>query len=857
MNPWHGFLVRLVQKPRFVSGAALTLIFAALAWWSSAWAQTPLRANRVIAPPSIDGDLSDAAWLVAEPFSELTQQFPEEATAPTQKTELRIVYDAHSLFISARCDDHKPGEIIARLTRRDLTNGSDGIAVDLDTRGDGTSAYHFELSAAGVRRDGIRSGDTTIDFDWDGVWRGAARKSASGWSAELEIPFAALRFDQSTTHPFRIQVRRFIGRSNEIDSIVYVPRIEHGEMLRYAPLEGIADIPTPHGLSVTPFALMKLRYRTASVGIDAPRGTDFIPSAGLDARFGLTSGLSLDATVLPDFGQVEADPALLNLSTFETYFPERRPFFLEGSDVFSLKGADGDPTTSQLFYSRRVGRGQTAPVVPGGGALVSQPDVGRVWGAAKLSGRLGDRISIGLFDGFTAREEATVSSADGSLTQEGLSALSNHAAAKVNVAVSSGFQLGAALTDVHRLEPPNSVGLAGQCPGLGYPSASGRCTRDQTTAALDARWRSASGAWAGSAVSMMSLQGDGPALLLRDGATVRAGDLGVGGRFELAKSAGALVLDAVFETYSPKLDLNELGYLPGQNLHRLFLRGGWRLFDVGPFREAIVAGEIGGRQSWDGVPIGRFVQLNASATLANFWTTWLELQWWPSIWDNREAHDGTRVQRAAQFGAEWSIASNPNRAWTVAASGTLHTTWRGLEGDAELSFAVRPIDRLELSVAPTFLRVTGDPRWLETTTDRELQFGLQDALAVGATFRSTFTFTPSMTLQVYAQLFSASVAYEQLYVSRSNAGGWVGLQSLTAVATPPAQFNQQDVVLNMNVVFRWEYRPGSLLYFVFTRTQGATPVDSTATSPRIDFGALRRGTSENFFVVKGSFNYSR
>jgi hypothetical protein len=257
------------------------------------------------------------------------------------------------------------------------------------------------------------------------------------------------------------------------------------------------------------------------------------------------------------------------------------------------------------------------------------------------------------------------------------------------------------------------------------------------------------------------------------------------------------------------------------------------------------------------VPVGRFVQVNAEITWSNFWHLWLELQWWPSIWDNREAHDGARVQKAEQWGGEVYAETNPNRAWTVSFFGDLHNTWRGFQTDTELSFAVRPVDRLEVRLTPSLLRVTGDPRWVETS-GAAYRFGLQDATALGVTLQSTITFTPRVTLQLYAQLFFASVDYGAMYdVRTEGAKPWVPLSALSTSAADPKAFEEREAVLNMNVVFRWEYLPGALIYVAYTRSQNGAALDPSAQRPRLDFASLGHVSAENVFLVKASYNFSR
>lgn len=759
----------------------------------------PLHAQRTSAKLTIDGRLDEAAWAAAEPVSDLRQLQPDEGAPPSERTEVRVLYDDSALYVAFTCFDSQPGRIVTRLARRDEDAQADDVELELDTRGDHSSAFHFGVSAANVQRDAIRTGDDAYDFAWDAVWTSAVTLGEHGWVAELRIPFAELRFDAGAEGGWRVQLGRAIARKNEKLLWAFKSRAEFGAIARFRPLEGLLGLPQPHGFFARPFALL---------AVQRGDGTGLSPrlSAGLDLRYALGSSLSFDLTALPDFGQVEADPALLNLSTFETLYPERRPFFVESAPLYQLHDAFGERTGAQLFYSRRIGAGG-API----------------WQATKLSGRVGETVSLGLLDA------ATAETAD--------APLSNFAVARASAALGHGLTLGGMVTDVRR-----------QVPAL---------ARDVTAAEAELGWAGFDGEWLAQGHVMGSRVNGGPERVLRDGTLVKAGDLGFGARVEVAHPAGLVFGRALFETYSPALTLDEAGHLQRANLHRLFVQLGVQLFDRGPFQQSKTALEVFGRNAWDGAVILRGANLNNFTQWNNFWSTWLELQWNGVGYENRELGDGTRFERPALWGLEWSLDTNPSRPISAGTSGVAHLTRIGLDVDCGAYLSANPIDRLRLSLEPSLRRVTGDVRHVETLGPGEYRFGLQEALGAGLTLRSTLTFTPRLTLQLYAQLFFADVQYRELYEATERAGGTVVLAALRDVAIDPRGYAERLVSLNVNVVFRWEYLPGSVLYLVYTRGQGGTPEYEDARGrPRIDLAGLGRVPAQDVLMVKLAYYFA-
>jgi hypothetical protein len=310
-----------------------------------------LRATPTQRAPVVDGRLDDEVWKQAEATDAYTQKFPNEGEPPSDPTVVRILYDHDSLYIGVECRQmHSP--LVQRLTRRGRKVESDWVSVGVRTRGDGKSAFEFIVNASGVLVDGLRFNDTDYAGDWDENWEAFTAVTPTGWSAEIRIPLHILRFPSRAEQSWDLQFRRYISERQETDEWAFIPRDAGGEVSHYGKLDNLIGLEASSPLELRPFVLGRYRRRDAATDSLAS-GTDLSASIGLDLKWHPTYDLTLDATFHPDFAQVEADQLVLNLTKFETYYPEKRPFFLEAMDVFT--------TPIQLVYTRRIGRVPLAP----------------------------------------------------------------------------------------------------------------------------------------------------------------------------------------------------------------------------------------------------------------------------------------------------------------------------------------------------------------------------------------------------------------------------------------------------------------------------------------------------------------
>ncbi|HEX6838950.1 MAG TPA: DUF5916 domain-containing protein, partial [Polyangia bacterium] len=549
---------------------------------SAALAERPpphVRAVRVTQSPKLDGKLDDPAWRLAAPVDSFVQKFPNAGAPPTEQTTIRVVYDRDAIWIGVDCRQ-RTAPIIGRLTRRDRPIEADSITIDLDSRRNGTSAFEFAVNAAGVLSDAIRFNDTDSSSDWDENWDARVARGPAGWSAELRIPLRILRFDASLpAQSWGFEARRYISARQETDEWSFIPRTAAGEVSHYGKLDDLRALEAPSPFELRPFVLGRVRHRDAVTGALA-NGWDAGGSAGLDVKWHVTQNLTLDATFNPDFGQVEADQVVLNLTTYEIFFPEKRPFFLEGADVFS--------TPLTLLYTRRMGLGPDAPALrtdaPYNDQLYDLPSPSTIYGAAKLVGVVGDKLTVGVLSALTARNSVDVQLADRSRVSRIAEPMSLFNVLRLRYQAGANLDVGLMATATNRFEPsglyplqPNGTPRYALCPDGSFVGAADRCFHDSYVGGPDLRWRSPSGDYVLNAQTIVSGVTEGPARQFLDGTWIKPGDVGWGGYFDFSKQGGKhWLFDAEYDVASRQLDYNDLGFMPRQNLHHIDLTGEYR-----------------------------------------------------------------------------------------------------------------------------------------------------------------------------------------------------------------------------------------------------------------------------------------
>jgi hypothetical protein len=818
-----------------------------------------IRAVRTPAPPVIDGKLDDPAWRLALPSDTFTQHFPDEGAPPSERTEVRILYDDDAIYVGIDCEQwHVP--VVKRLMRRDTQLPSDGVWLDIDSRRDGLSAFHFSVNAAGVLGDAIHFNDLDYSSDWDAVWEGKAADTPRGYSVEMRIPLYVLRFEALPVQDWGLQVRRFIEARQETDDWSFYSRGAGSYVPLFGRVDDLAALSPHRALQLRPFVLGRVRHRAADASAATAtlaHGTDAALSAGLDVKAAITNELTLDLALEPDFGQVEADTVVLNLSTYETFFPEKRPFFLEGIDTFA--------TIRPLLYTRRIGHQPASPTLATGETLVDLPDPSPIYGAAKLVGTIGGRTTLGVLSAVTGENDVSVLPAPPNATTVSREAepLTAYNVLRLRRLVGPDATVGLLATATNRFESLYAPGQTCGETGL-RPASDQRCTNDAYVASADGRWRSPGGDYAVGAQAVTTALAHGPARAEPDGISVKPGTPSGSGTLTLDKVGGAHWLWSVYQQVSGRgLEFNDLGYLDRKddylgaaNVTYRTIEPWWKTVET----RTTLSAEV--RRTLDGINLVNSTALGTLWTFSNFWGLYAQADLRGATHDDREMGDGTALERAARWGLELAVSGNPRRRvlWSVYGQALQATDGRHLEAHGQVTVRVRP--QLELDFLPTATSDEGEPRYLATTTTMAMTtdptaptpttylLGAQEARSLGATLRAAYTFTPELSLQVYSQAFLARVHYTRFFdAPLTGFRQRVDLAALLPAAAPPTNYDSLSSTLNVNIVLRWEFRLGSTAFLVYTRAQTPALVPATNGATSLDLRPIATGRAATDVIM--------
>ena len=808
----------------------------------STFMRTAHAARRTGGPIVVDGRMDEPSWQAAPLEDSFTQVSPDEGQPASVHTAFRVLWDDEYLYFGAICDDPEPPT--ATLSRRDRFIEGDTVQFDLDTTLDRRTAYHFQVYAAGQQLDALHFNDTDFTTDWDAAWESAVARTDQGWSVEMKIPLRSLRIPEQVK-VMGFNVYRKLSRRQEEDQWRFRPNGRPGDVSRLGLIDGIEGIRPVKALELRPYLAGKYLRNVpshakphgelgscATLAFDADRQGGLC--AGLDLRYNLASDLALVGTLNPDFGQVEADSRVLNLTTFETFFPEKRPFFLEGLDLFKLPlrvdvGGPYGGDAYQIFYSRRIGRGTPSHDDLGLGSdqtiVYQQPSV-PVLGAAKLSGTVGG-ASVGLLTALEPRVTAQVLKSGGSVSDLRTVEARSDSVLRVRARLGERGFVGVTGTAVDPIFTSPAEGLERRHAHVG--------AGDVIVYSDDRSW-DFTGQGLG---SLITLNQPGT---LRDGTSRGATSSGYASSGRLHHSEEYWAAAASADFLSPEFTTNDLGFMPRANLFRSY--GYLAVRDPHP-NDKWQSWQLllGGREVQD----SRFVhRLNRDAFLEgwvntkSFWFLDTGADFFTAAVDDRELADGTPLEKQGYGYWYGFIATDSRKPLQLQLNWTEGRAWPRFErtNQAGVTFVIRPLPQLDGSVdisynenAGTYRQIrtagplpgAGDPtatfaRSVATQQQREYLIARQQARSVSATLRATYSFTPHLTLQGYAQLFTAGIAYGSPLRAVVDAGRrTVRLDELRPALLSDAAPNADDrqAGLNVNVILRWEWRTGSTFYLVY------------------------------------------
>ena len=823
-----------------------------------------VRAMRLTAPVTVDGILSEAVWQSAEPFTGLVQRDPVEGGRPSQATEVRVAYDEDAIYIGARLHDSAPDSIAARLARRDASIASDRFAVYLDPYHDRRSGYYFMVNAAGTLYDGTLANDVDEDKSWDGVWEGKARTDERGWTVEIRIPYSQLRISKAEPQVWGINFAREIPRRREKDYAAYRPRKESSFVSRFPDLVGIQSIAPGAALELMPYVTAQSEFTAPAPGDPFNDGSRTRGNAGGDLR-ARVAGMKLSATVNPDFGQVEVDPASVNLTDVETFLEEKRPFFVEGSSSFAFgrQGAgdywDLDWEDPLFFYSRRIGRTPQGKVPKS--EFSDVPVATSILGAAKLSGRPAPGWSLGTLHALTDEESAQLAGPAGSwqsqiepLTYYGVTRAQRELGSRRSGIGLMGTLAARSFDDPRLRDQFNSASLMGGVDGWLF---------------LDSRRVWALSGWSaishieGNPTRMIAVQRSSTHYFQRPdepryGVDSIATQLsGWATRYWLNKQKGALLLNAGFGVVSPGFEVNDLGFQKRSDLVNGHLGTGYkwtratRLWRYQTLKAAVFAtNDQGGHPLRRGVQASGYTEFHNGHTL-NYYATW-----YGQTLNNRRTRGGplTLELPGMAFGNDY-LSDTQRRSYYFASLGGTASRSGSWSLYAYPGMEWKPTANFSFKVTPGFEFLHEDAQFVTSASDpaaatygRRYVFGALDQTTASASLRLNWTFTPRLGLETYVQPFVSSAAYRDFKT----------LDRPESYEFTPTTYNGNlDFTvwsLKGNAVLRWEYRPGSAMFLVWT--QRRSDYEDTGTFS-LGLDRLANVAPENVLMAKVSYYFSR
>ncbi len=875
------------------------LLLAAVPLGAQAPREAPAAERRTLQAATLDGQvrldgrLDEAAWAAAEPAGDFVQSYPEPGKPASQRTEVRVLAGPDALYVGARMFDTRPDSIAAQLARRDASGTySDRVLVFIDAYDDRRTAFHFAVNPRGVKQDSYYSDDTREDVNWDAVWDVATGVDSLGWTAEFRIPYSQLRFAPrvSGERVWGLGVMRDVARRDERSTWSPWTRNSPGFVSAFGALRGLQAVRAPTRLEILPYTRARLERAPGDAADPFYSRNDVGAAVGADLQYGLPGGLTLTATLNPDFGQVEVDPAVVNLSAFETQLPERRPFFVEGNDVFRFGDvvARNYNAFPQYFYSRRIGRQPQRRVSGADIAYVDVPDQSTILGAVKVSGKTRG-WSVGFLDAVTAREEARFRTAAGTGGVSPVEPLSNYLVGRVRRDLNGGRTvIGGIVTAANR--DLSDTLFAPVVRSSAYVGG------------IDAQHSWGNRAWTLSGFLAGSLVRGSDAII---SATQRSsahyfqrpdadhlefdperGSLG--GRI------GAVALShtgrwdgsVVYQETSPGFEANDMGFQSSADRRSFSTYLGRRVNrPQGPFRSNSLAAYSNHSWNFGGDNIAAEYSASANGTFKNFWSGGLVLSFAPEYADDRLTRGGPLASGATSWRVVATAASDRRKrisaSWNFTNQQyTTDEVYRVLG----MSLTLRPATSLQVSVGPRYTRLRNEGQFVLSRADtlaratfgRRYVFADVDQSTLSLDTRINWTFTPNLSLEVFAQPFVSAGNFEN-YKEFLTPGEYEfgvygqGYGTLAPAengfrvdpdgAGPAGAFTvgdrggQRDFTIRSlrgNAVLRWEYRPGSTLFFVWQQIRSAEYVLGDLDVGR-DLGGAFGEPAQNVFLIKATY----
>lgn len=844
---------------------------------------------------TVDGLLNEPVY-GNQPAENFYQKEPEEGKLASETTKVWVSYDENNIYIGAQLFDSNPELIDASLNRKDKFTNSDWFYIYLDSYNDKQTGYFFAVNAGGSKMDGILYNDTWDDISWDAIWHAQALIDSEGWTAEIQIPLSQLKFNETDNIEWGINFRRNIKRKNEQDFFVHIPKTENSFVSKFARLEGLSGVKSSSSVEIFPYLVQKAKYLQHDEKDPFYKSGQYPTSFGADLKYALSSNLFLTGTINPDFGQVEVDPAVINLSASETYFDEKRPFFTEGSNffMFGYGGVNnnwgfnfGSP---DLFYSRRIGRSPQGDL-PDDYDYTNAPKESRILGAAKITGRVGDGWSLGILDAVTQRTYAKVSIGDKRETYE-IEPLTNYSLVRGIKEFDKGrHAIGFNFTGVNR--DLNSGSLNDKLSKAAYTlGADGWTTLDKEgNYVLNAM---AAGSYiTGTPSALVNIQERSYRYSQRPDITYmkldsnRTSLSGWFFRTMLNKQKGNFYLNASLGAVSPGFEYNDLGYQWMSNRINGHIVTGYRWFNSdGIFREKRVYLALAQSYDFEGDIINNVIYWSTNFIFTNYYSVNFQGNYNFEDYNSSLTRGGPKVKDPSNIWMMASLSSDSKNSVSFNIGteygrnddgGKYFGYWSTISWHPSHSFAltIGPSYSLDYETR-TWVDKFSDSTAINTYTNRYV-FGELQQQTISGNIRVNWAFSPNLTLELFLQpLFSVGKYsnFKELKKGRTNSFNYYNYNGAQveynsndnnykidpdgAGEAEPFEFDNPDFnikSLRANLVLRWEINPGSIFYFVWTqeKTDDQNPGEMNF---RKDFKNLLNDQPDNIFLVKYSHWFS-
>jgi hypothetical protein len=841
--------------------------------------------------PVIDGKLDDAAWDKVQWETDFIQRQPYEGQPPSQQTSFKILYDDNNLYVAIRSHDTEPAKIVRRMTRRDGLDG-DWVFLQLDSYHDLRTAFVFGVNAEGVKYDKILSEDgNNENLSWDPNWYVKTSVDEKGWIAEMKIPFSQVRFSNNETQVWGMEVVRFLFRKQERSLWQFIPQNCPGYVNLFGELHGIKNIKHKRQMEITPYSVGKLEGFPKEEGNPFATGRAKSAALGLDGKIGINSDLTMDFTINPDFGQVEADPSEVNLTSFETYYQEKRPFFIEGKNIlnFQVMGGDGDFSSDNLFYSRRIVRPPHYQPNTGDNEYMDIPAETSILGAFKLTGKTRNGLSIGILESLTAKEKAEIDFI-GQRRFETVEPLTNYFLARVQKDYNQGKVI------IGGMFAATNRGLKNAGLNLGF------LHKSAYTGGMDFYYSWKNKVYSVSLNTVFSLvQGSKEAILNTQMSSVhyfqrpdatharlnpnRTSLSGFGGTFAFEKGgSGHFNYSTGVTLRSPGLELNDLGYLRTADRIMQWVWAGYRVskpFSIFRYLNLNFNQWMG--WNFDGQRFSNGGNFGLNTQFKNYWSIYFGINPQGKRTSLEVLRGGPSMKIEGGF-SYWAGIDTDSRKPCVLEIGTSHDlrnnhSMRYHEIYASLSY--RPISNLSFSIIPSYStnkNVLQYVNEIDYSADKRYILGSLDQKTASITMRVDYSITPDISIQFYGQPFISSGKYFDFkYITDPKADQFEnrfqvfnsnqvyydanqGTYSIDENLDNHTDYSFNDPNFNFlqfrsNLVIRWEYIPGSTVFLVWS--QGRTGIGSSGDfSFSNDFRDLFNVKPHNVFLIKFTYLFN-